>query len=154
MRTRRFFLLAVAAFVFAGALTLFAAKPTDFSNAQVDEIWTQLWKSGDSKIQEPKAGKLSEKIVIERMTGKWTVMFGVIPDRLTISLNTNRLVTVSGQKDGKDWKKTGEWRVVSDRLILFLEQENLPSFVFTLGHHDYIFDPWAKTMMSELKREK
>jgi hypothetical protein len=153
MRTN-FFLPSIIASAFAGALALLAAKPADFSNAQIDEIWTQLWKSDDPKIQEPKVDKLSEKVVLERMTGKWTVMFGVIPDRLTILLNTNRLVTVSGQKNGKDWKKTGEWRVVSDRLILFLEQDDLPSFIFSARDHDYIFDPWAKTMKSELKQEK
>src|SRR6185503_15374327 len=49
------------------------------------------------------------------------------------------------------WKKSGEWRVISDKLVLFLKEDNLPSFIFMTGQHPYIFDPWAKTMMSELK---
>jgi len=92
--------------------------------------------------------------VIKRMTEKWTVMFGVMPDKLTITVSTNRLVEVSGHKDGKDWKKSGEWRVVSDKLVLFLVEDNIPCFVFRTGKHDYIYDPWAKTTKSELRREK
>jgi len=88
------------------------------------------------------------------MTGKWTVMFGVMPDKLTITVSTNRLVEVSGHKDGKDWKKSGEWRVDSDKLVLFLVEDNIPCFVFRTGKHDYIYDPWAKTTKSELRREK
>jgi len=43
---------------------------------------------------------------------------------------------------------------MSDKLILFLEPDELPSFIFTARHQHYIFDPWAKKMMSELKRGK
>ena len=137
-----------------GSANLRAAKPADFSTTQIDGIWKELWKSGGPNIAEPKLEKLTEKLVIDRMTGQWTVMFGVTPDRLTISMSTNRLVEVSGQKDGKGWKKHGQWKVVSDKLILFLEEDGLPSFIFKTGQRDCIFDPWAKTMMAELKKEK
>lgn len=154
MKIRCLTILIVAASCLIVTLVLQAAKPTNFSAGQIGEIWTELWKSTDPNIRAPKIEMLSEQQVIERMTGKWTVMFGVIPDKLTIIISTNQLVEVSGQKDGKDWKKNGEWRVVSDKLVLFLEQDDIPSFVFKMGQHDYIFDPWAKTMKSELRREK
>ena len=153
MRAKYFFFLNSFATIFVSAFTLLAAKPADFSTGQIDEIWKEVWKSGDAKIEAPKVEKLSQQQVIERMTGKWTVMFGVIPDKLTISLNTNRLVEVSGQKDGKAWKKNGEWRVIADKLVLFLEEDSIPSFIFRARQNAYIFDPWAKTMMSELRRE-
>jgi hypothetical protein len=154
MKTDRLFSVSVLATVFVGTFTSLAAKPTDFSTAEVNAIWKEVWNSADPKIKEPRIEKLSEKQVVERMAGKWTVMFGVIPDRITVSLRTNRIVEVSGQKDGKTWKKPGQWRVVSDRLILFLEEDDIPSFIFRTRRHHFIFDPWAKTMMSELKREK
>jgi hypothetical protein len=75
------------------------------------------------------------------MKGKWVVMYGVIPDRVIITLNTNRLVELSGHKDQKDWKKIGEWRMVSDKLVLFLEQDDIPSFVFRKGRRYFIVDP-------------
>ena len=136
------------------AFTLLAAKPEDFSTLQVDSIWKGVWESDDPKIKEPKIEKLSESDVVQRMAGTWTVMFGVIPDKLMISLSTNRLVEVSGRKDGATWKKSGQWRVVSDKLVLFLKEDNLPNFIFVTEQRTYIFDPWAKTMRSELKQEK
>ncbi len=137
-----------------GSATLQAAKPADFTTAQIDGIWKELWKSAAPNNAEPKLEKLSEKLVVVRMTGKWTVMFGVMPDKLAISMSTNRLVEVAGQKDGKKWKKSGQWRVISDKLVLFLEEDDIPSFIFRTGQRDYIFDPWAKTLMSELNQEK
>ena len=137
-----------------GLPILQAAKPADFTTAQIDGIWQEQWKSGGLSITEPKIEKLSEKLVIDRMTGKWTVMFGVTPDKLTISMSTNHLVEVSGQKDGKAWKKSGQWGVVSGKLVLFLEEDAIPSFIFRAGQSNYIFDPWAKTMMSGLNREE
>jgi hypothetical protein len=154
MKINRLAVLSIVAFAAIGMFVLHAAKPGDFSATQIAEIWTEIWKSADATSRAPKIEKLSEQQVIERLTGKWTVMFGVIPDKLTITVRTNRLVEVSGHKDGKDWKKTGEWRVVADKLVLFLEQDDIPSFIFRIGQRDYIFDPWAKTMKSELKREK
>jgi hypothetical protein len=138
----------------AVAFTLLAAKTEDFTKEQIGGIWEEVWKSSDPKIKEPKIEKLSERHVVERMVGAWEVMFGVIPDKLMISLSTNRLVEVSGQKDGAAWKKSGQWRVISDRLVLFLKEDAIPSFIFVVGQRFYIFDPWAKTMMSELRTEK
>ncbi len=154
MSTKRFRFPGVIASILVVVLNMLAAKPGDFNTGQIDEIWNELWKSGGTKNGAPKVEELSEQQVMKRIIGKWEVMFGVIPDKLTISLNTNRLVDVSGQKDGKAWKKSGQWRVVSNKLVLFLEQDTIPSFIFRTGGHDYIFDPWAKTMMSELKRAK
>ena len=150
---RHLFLTAVAA-IFVGALALYAAKPADFSIKQIGEIWTELWKSNEPELREPKIESLSELEVLDHMTGKWTVTFGVIPDKVTINIRTNRTVELSGQKDGKDWRNDGEWRVVSNKLVLFLEKDDIPSFVFRKRQQNYIFDPWAKTLMSELKREQ
>jgi hypothetical protein len=135
-----------------GAAVLMAAKPADFTNAAIDGIWKESWKSGGPTITEPKLEPLSEPMVLDRMLGRWTVLFGVIPDQIVISLSTNYLVEVSGQKSGKAWSKSGQWRVISNKVVLFLEPDNLPSFIFRSGAQDYIFDPWAKTMRSELKR--
>ena len=138
----------------AGVFALHAAKPTDFTPSDIEATWTGLWKQVDPKISEPKIDKLSETEVTERLKGKWTVLFGVMPDKMTITIRTNRLVEVSGQKEGKDWKNDGEWRVLSGKLVLFLEHDTMQSFIFRIGQHLYIFDPWAKTYMSELTREK
>lgn len=154
MNPPRLLLSSVVVVILAVALNLLAAKPADFSAEQIDAIWKELWKSADPKIREPKIEKLSEYDVVKRMSGRWTVMFGVIPDRLAISLSTNRLVEVSGKKDGAAWKKSGQWRVISDKLVLFLKEEDVPSFIFLTGQRFHIFDPWAKTMMSELREEK
>jgi len=137
-----------------GSLNLKAAKPDDFTTAQLGEIWKELWKSAAPNKAEPKTEMLSEKWVMERMTGKWAAMFGVTPDKLTIQISTNHSVEVSGQKDGKAWKKSGQWRVDSGRVVLFLEKDNIPQFIFRTGQRDYIFDPWSKTLMSELNWEK
>ena len=146
--------LAAAVVFLAGAFRLLAANPEDFSSGEVDGFWRELWKSGGSQIKEPKLEKLSEPQVVEHMAGNWTVLFGVTPDKLAISLGTNRMVTVSGHKDGAPWKKSGQWRVISDKLVLFLKEDDLPGFVFLTGRTTCIFDPWAKTMMSELKRQQ
>jgi hypothetical protein len=140
MKPKRFTLLIILAAPFLTPFNLLAATPTDFNAVRIDEIWKQLWQSADPKVAAPKIEKLSEKQVIDRFMGNWTVMFGVMPDRLTISLSTNRAVVVAGQKGGKAWKKSGQWRVVSGKLILFLEQEDIPSFIFRSGGREYIFD--------------
>ncbi len=137
-----------------GSQSLLAAKPADFTSAQLDGIWQELWKSAAPNQGEPKVELLSEQLVMDRMTGKWTVRFGVMPDKLTLSISTNHLVEVVGQKEGKSWKKSGQWRVDSGKLVLFLEADRIPVFVFRTGQRDYVFDPWAKTLMSELNREK
>jgi|EBPBio282013_DNA_FD.fasta_scaffold10174_2 hypothetical protein len=137
-----------------GASPLLAAKPDDFTTVQLDEIWKEIWKSAAPNNPEPKVEMLSEQLVMDRMTGKWTVLFGVMPDKLTLSISPNHLAEVVGQKDGKSWKKAGQWRVDSGKLVLFLETDRIPIFIFRAGPHDYILDPWAKSFMSELKREK
>ena len=70
---------------------------------------------------------------------------------MLISLDTNRIVEVSEPKDENDWKKCGYWRVVSNKLVQFLQEDDPPSFLLRTRQGDYIFDPWAKTMMSEWK---
>jgi hypothetical protein len=130
------------------------ATPQVLETAQIENIWTALWESGGMASQRPELEPLSKSGVVEKMTGNWTVMFGVTPDRLAIELRTNGLVEVSGKKEGSPWKKTGHWQVVSDKLVLFLKEDSLPSFIFRTRGQNYIFDPWANTMMSELKREK
>ena len=117
MKINRIVILSVVASGVIGTSVLHAAKPGDFSAAQIAEIWTEIWKTTGEKIRAPKIEKLSEQQVIKRMTGKWTVMFGVMPDKLTITVNTNRLVDVSGHKDGKDWKRAGSGE--SSRTSLF-----------------------------------
>ena len=154
MKSRRLPLLSALICAVAGVLVLHAAKPTEFSASDIDAMWTELWKSSDTRISEPKIERISEKELSERLIGKWTVLFGVMPDKVTITIRTNHLVGVSGQKEGKDWKNDGEWRVISGKLVLFLEHDSMPSFIFKTAQHIYIFDPWAKTFMSELKREK
>lgn len=133
--------------------TTHAAKTADFNEMHIASIWKELWKSGVT-AEEPRLENLSTNDVIKEMAGEWTVTFGVTPDRVSILLRTNQTVEVSGRKDGKDWKKTGEWRVSSNKLVLFLENDSLPSFVFRTLQRYYIFDPWARRMMSELQRQK
>src|SRR5881397_3811816 len=113
MRRTHFRFLSVLAAMHAVVLILFAAKPEDFGTKEIEGIWKEAWRSDDPKIKEPKIEKLSEQRVIEHMTGKWAVKFGVGPDNLLISLSTNHLVEVSGQREGAAWKRSGQWRVIS-----------------------------------------
>ena len=152
MWATQFRFLSVLAAMHAVALILFAAKPEDFGTKDIEGIWKEGWKSDDPKIKEPKIEKLSEQRVIEHMTGKWAAKFGVGPEKLLISLSTNHLVEVSGQREGATWKRSGQWRVISDKLVLFLKEDDIPSFIFLTGRRTFIFDPWAGMMKSELKR--
>lgn len=136
----------------AFSLPLLAANIEDFSEQRINEIWEYVWKSDNPKINKPQTDPLTEAQVQKRLAGRYTVVFGVKPDRLIIVLHTNNVVEVSGQNDGVAWKESGPWRVVSGKLVLFLPKDSLPSFVFSSKQHLYIFDPWAETMMSELKR--
>ncbi len=90
-------------------LSAMAAEPEDFSGDQIAAIWREVWKTGEPKIKEPKIEKLAEGDVVQRMAGTWTDIWA-----LMISLSGNRLVEVSGRKDGAAWKKNGQWRVISD----------------------------------------
>lgn len=153
MRSRYFLFLSAFVCLLGEALVLRAAKPAEFTATDIDAIWTELWKS-DLKVTESRIERISEGEVKERLTGKWTVLFGVGPDKTTITISGSHLVGVSGQKEGKDWRNDGEWRVISGKLVLFLERDSIPSFIFRVGERVYIFDPWAKSLRSELKREK
>jgi hypothetical protein len=118
----------------------------------IDAIWKGLWDS-DPKTGEPKTEPLTEKQVRDTMISKWTVTFGPTADTLSIVFGMDRRAEVFGKKGGQPWNKRGEWKVVSGKLVLLLEGENVPSFVFKKGSAHFIFDPWAEGQMSELRRE-
>lgn len=128
-----------------------AAEPEKFSADLIQKIWPELWKPG----KEPAIDPLSEPQVVQEMAGKWVMLSGALgTDKMLISLETNRQVTVSGIKDGKAWEAGGQWKVISNKLVLFVKPGNeLPSFIFRLKGKPYMFYPWADTLMSEMKRE-
>ena len=74
------------------------------------------------------------------------------PDKLLIFLGTNRQVSVSGIKDGKGWEKHGEWKVISNKLVLFLPEDEFPVFIFRTECKTWIFNPSAKALMSQMQR--
>jgi hypothetical protein len=90
------------------------------------------------------------------MAGKWFILSGSFrTDRILISVETNRQVTVSGTKDGIAWEANGQWQVISNKLVLFVKSgNNLPDFIFRIKGRPYMFDEWKETLMSEMKREK
>ena len=150
-------LILCLALVFSGGLftstMTFAVDPKTFTPDKIQEIWPELWKMGNREMKVPAIDPLSEQQVIKEMSGKWTVMNG--PGKIFISVETNRQTTVSGIKDGKTWKADGQWQVISNKLVLFVKSENeLPDFIFRIKGKPYMFDPWADTLMSEMKREK
>ena len=134
----------------------FAATPEEFSADKIQEIWPELRKMGTHEMKAPAIDALSEQQVVKEMTGHWVLMSGPLgTDKIHISLETNRQVTVSGMKDGKAWEAGGQWQVISNKLILFVKSGNeLPDFIFRIKGKPYMFDPWSGTLMSELKREK
>ncbi len=137
--------------VLSGAtLASFAADPTNFSEEQVDAIWPELWESGSPDAKIPAVDSLSEAQVISEMTGNWSGWMG--PDKLLIFLGTNRQVSVSGIKDGKGWEKHGEWKVISNKLVLFLPEDEFPVFIFRTEGKTWIFNPSAKALMSQMQR--
>jgi hypothetical protein len=148
-------ILLCLALVLSGGLfvstVIFAVEPEEFSADQIHEIWPELWKQGAREVKEPAVDPLSEQQVIKEMACEWTMMSR--SDKLLISVETNRQVAISGIKDGKAWEKSGQWKVISDKLVLFLKEDDLPGFVFRKEGKTYIFDPWADTMMSEITRE-
>ena len=111
---------------------------------------------GDQEMKAPAIDPLSEQQVIREMAGKWVMISGALrTDKIIISLETSRQVTVSGIKDGKAWEAGGQWKVISNKLVLFVKPAGeLPDFIFRIKGRPYIFDPYADTLMSELKREK
>src|ERR1022692_3482443 len=52
---------------------------------------------------------------------------------MLISVETNRQFTVSGIKDGKAWEKEGQWKVISDKLVLFAKESEMPGFRFRIN---------------------
>lgn len=150
MRTKRVIpLVAIGAFL-VSVLTVMALDLADWPDGEIDQLWKELWKAAPLKIE-----KLSERQVIEQMAGKWSVNYGTSPDKLLISIQTNHLAELSGKSDNKDWKHTGQWRVVSDKLCLFIKEEkNLPGLIVRIEKRIYILDPWSTNYLSELKREK
>lgn len=134
----------------------FAVTPEEFSADKIQEIWPELWKMGAQEMKAPAIDPLSEQQVIKEMAGKWVMMSGSFgTDKILISVETNRQVTVSGIKDGKAWEVGGQWKVISNKLILFVKSGNeLPDFIFRIKGKPYMFDPWSGTLMSELRREK
>jgi hypothetical protein len=141
------FLLCLALVLSGVVFKSFAADAKDFDAKKIEAIWPELWQPASP----PKVEPLSEPRVIAELIGQWDVdFFG--PDKTVISLKSSHQVSVGGIKDGKAWEKHGEWKVMSGKLILFLPEDSMPSFIFRKDGIVYIFDPWAKTMMAELRR--
>jgi len=133
---------------------LFAVTPEGFGPAEIDVIWQELWKSGGQNGKAPPLDPLTEAEALKSITGRWVVEFGVMPDKINLSISTNHTVEVSGQKDGTAWKRSVPWKVMSDKLVFFLKEDSLPSFIFRSERHLYLFDPWSKTMKTEMIPEK
>jgi hypothetical protein len=141
--------------LFSSTMT-FAVDPKEFTPDKIQEIWPELWKMGAGEMKAPAIDPLAEQQVLKEMAGKWFIMSGYFrTDKIIISLATNRQATVSGIKDGKAWEAVGQWQVISNKLVLFVKSVNeLPDFIFRIKGKPYMFDPWANTLMSELRREK
>jgi hypothetical protein len=140
--------LALVLFV---STVIFAAEPEEFNADQIQKIWPELWKQGAQEVKAPEVDPLSEQQVIKEMSGRWTAQNG--PDKICIVVETNRQAAISGIKDGTAWEKSGQWKVISNKLILFLKGDELPVFVFRIKGDTDMYDPWADTLMSEMKRE-
>ena len=146
-------LLLCLALVLSGTIvTSFAADPKDFNKKEIDAIWPELWESDSPDVKMPAVDSLSERQVIHEMAGQWSMWDGPEPDKLLISLETNRQVSVSGINDGKAWEKHGEWKVISNKLVLFLPEDEIPLFIFHTKGKTCNFNPFAKALMSEMQR--
>ena len=130
--------------------TNFAADQKDFSKEQIDAIWPELWKMGATPVKAPKVDPLTESQVGKEMAGKWNVLCA--PKVFYISLETNRQVSVGGIHLGEVLEKRGEWKVVSDKLLLFVPGNSLPDFIFHTQGKTCIYDPNSDTLMSEMRR--
>lgn len=131
------------------AVTAIAADPKDFGKGDIDAIWPELWESS-SGVKMPVVDPLSQSQVISQMTGNWSTWSQF--DKVLLFLGTNEQASVSGVQDGKKWEKQGEWKVISNKLVLFLPEDQIPVFIFRTEGRPYIFNPWAKTLMSEMQR--
>jgi len=134
----------------------FAVTPEEFSADKIQEIWPELWKEAAHEMKAPAIDPLTEQQVVKEMAGKWVIMSGSFgTDKILISVETNRQVTVSGIKDGKAWEAGGQWQVVSNKLVLFVKSgNNLPDFIFRIKGRPYMLDELSGTLMTELRREK
>jgi hypothetical protein len=147
--------LVLSGIVFTSTM-VFAVDPKIFTPDKIQEIWPELWKEGAQEMKVPAIDPLSEQQVVKEMAGKWFILSGSFrTDRILISVETNRQVTVSGTKDGIAWEANGQWQVISNKLVLFVKSgNNLPDFIFRIKGRPYMFDEWKETLMSEMKREK
>jgi hypothetical protein len=137
--------------------TTFAVEtPKEFTPELIEKIWPEIWKEGAHEIKVPAIDLLSEQQVIQKMSGQWFILSGVFKtDKILISVETNRQASISGIKDGKAWRTDGQWQVVSNKLIILVKSDNpLPDFIFRIKGKTYMYDPWAETLMSEMKREE
>jgi hypothetical protein len=136
--------------------TTLAVDPKEFTPEVVEKIWPEIWKEGAHEMKVPVIDALSEQQAVKELSGKWFITSGAFrTDKILISITTNRQVTVSGIKDGKAWEADGQWQVISNKLILFVKSANeLPDFIFRIKNKPYMYDPWAETLMSEIKREE
>ncbi|MBA4148148.1 MAG: hypothetical protein H0X66_08530 [Verrucomicrobia bacterium] len=132
---------------------------------KIEELWKALWNAAP----EPAIDLLSDADA-QTVTGAWTCTYGSSSEevlvtfaedgRVTISgkmdeqswvsLLQNSNAKISGQSDKKQWQKDGTWKVISSKLVLYLDGDLAPNFAFRREGTFYLFDPLAKTMMSEL----
>jgi len=155
--------LAIVVVMFLLVSPLFAQKIEKFNTQVVDELWTGLWqgmwKETDPTVKEPKIDPLTDKDVLESICGKWTAPGFMQSDgttnTVTYLFRTDHTVVLSAIDEGKAWKNPGQWRVFSNKLLLFLKDNSgLPSFIFRSDGKHYIWDPTSKGLKLELKRAK
>ena len=132
------------------AVASLAVDPKDFNREQIDKMWPEMWQSSSPHVKVPTVDPLSPEQVISQMTGNWNVRMGW--DKDLLFLETNGQVSVSGIQDGKKWERHGEWKVISNKLVLFMPEDDIPMFIFRTKGELYNFNPWAKFLMSELQR--
>ncbi len=117
---------------------------------QTDAIWKGLWNAAS----EPAIESMTDKEASKYLVGQWTCTFGPTADELVLTISADYRAALAGVKEARPWQKTGEWKVSSGKLVIFLPNETIPSFIFRLKDDFYLFDPWAKTMMTPLNRVK
>ena len=130
-----------------GPTRLSAVTAKDITEEEINGIWKDMWGA-----VMPKVDPMTEAEVRRKMTGKWVCRYGVGPQRLNIVLSKGHMVETSGETESKPWKKTGEWKVIAGKIILFIKEEQLPGYLFRLNEKLFIRDPWSKIGMSEVKR--
>jgi hypothetical protein len=144
--TRRIIGLLAASTLLLGS-TGMAVEPKDFSNKDIQEMWTELWGKTGLKIDP-----ITQDDALKKYSGHWVCMFGVGPQKLNITLTKDHKVETSGKTEDKPWKRTGDWKVVSNKIVLFMPEDPIPSLIFSIKGKLFIYDPWSKTAMSQLER--